>query len=156
MNIRINIGVTVNTHKIVRRPAVGGVYPGSQAGGIVGAQDFIRRIAAEPHLEARIGTQQIGKIDADLIGNILFDQVVPNCAGVVAGWIVSLINKNFDGQIVHPLTSLFTAAANGSKAGILVQLRHTVAVVMKMKKQSIKPYLIAIGSTLAAGMLAGL
>ena len=27
---------------------------------------------------------------------------------------------------------------------------------MKMKKQSIKPYLIAIGSTLAAGMLAGL
>lgn len=58
--------------------------------------------------------------------------------------------------MVHPLTSLFTAAINGSKAGILAQLRHTVAVVMKMKKQSIKSYLIAIGATLAAGILSGL
>ncbi len=46
VNIRIDIGVAVDAHKIVRRPAVGSAHSGGQAGGIIGTENFIRRIAA--------------------------------------------------------------------------------------------------------------
>ena len=94
----VDVGIAVDADKVIRRPAVGHVHARGKAGRVARAEDLGRAVAAQPHGKAWVGAQQVGKIHADLIVDVLLAQAVSLRAGVRAGRVVSRIDENTDGQ----------------------------------------------------------
>ena len=99
VNSRVDVGIAVDTDKIIREPAVRHIHASSQAAGVARAETLGRGIAAHPHGKARVGAQHVSQIHADRKVDVLLDQAVALCAGVrVAGGIVPGIDEDSDCQ----------------------------------------------------------
>lgn len=68
----VGAGVAVEADKVLGAPAIGGVDPGGQTGGVAGSQLLGGGIAGEANVEIGVRPQEIGQTDADIVGDILF------------------------------------------------------------------------------------
>lgn len=74
VNSRVDVGIAVDTDKIIRGPAVRHIHASSQAAGVARAETLGRGIAAQPHGKARVGVQHVGQIHADRKVDVLLDR----------------------------------------------------------------------------------
>ena len=70
----VGAGVAVEADKVLGAPAIGGVDPGGQTGGVAGSQLLGGGISGEANVEIGVRPQEIGQTDADIVGDILFPQ----------------------------------------------------------------------------------